>query len=262
MQLIIAGERQEKGTLDEQLKQLEQSLEKNQASLDDAQKSAGDWLKEKTETERLHASVLADQEKALQSVRGELRTAREEVASWKAKTADALAVHKAEKKAMDDMKKSSGSSTRTIADLQKSLANQEEDLKVKNAEISKIKSVLAKSNQALATAESEKEKLEKTLEQAKSENKKSSSSLVRERDEALRLLETKEAEISELKKNRESLKSKPIQRRSARINDVVPVPLLEQLGQMTPMIEIQARGEAGFSVEYQGLGTIDLTLPE
>jgi hypothetical protein len=46
------------------------------------------------------------------------------------------------------------------------------------------------------------------------------------------------------------------------MNDVVPVPLLEQLGQMTPMIEIQAKGEAGFSVEYQGFGTIDLVLPE
>jgi hypothetical protein len=100
------------------------------------------------------------------------------------------------------------------------------------------------------------------LEQATSANEKSASSLVRERDEALRLLEAKEAEISDLKKKKESQKSKPILRRGARMNDVVPVPLLEQLGQMTPMIEIQAKGEAGFSVEYQGFGTIDLVLPE
>jgi chromosome segregation ATPase len=262
LQLTIAGERQEKGTLDKQLKQLEQSLEKNQASLDDAQKSAGGRLKEKTEVERLHARVLADQEKSLQSIRGELRAAREDADSWKAKTTDALAAQKAENKATDDVKRSSGSSARTIAGLQKALADQEEDLNAKNAEISKIKSGLAKSNQSLETAKSEQEKLEKTLEQATSANDKSASSLVRERDEALRLLEAKEAEISDLKKKKESQKSKPILRRGARMNDVVPVPLLEQLGQMTPMIEIQAKGEAGFSVEYQGFGTIDLVLPE
>ncbi|MFP6903728.1 MAG: hypothetical protein VCG02_00810 [Verrucomicrobiota bacterium] len=262
LQLTIAGERQEKGTLGKQLKQLEQNLEKNQASLDDAQKSAGGRLKEKTEVERLHARVLADQEKSLQSIRGELRAAREDADNWKAKTTDALAAQKAEKKAMDDVKRSSGSSARTIAGLQKALADQEENLNAKNAEISKIKSVLAKSNQSLETAKSEQEKLEKTLEQATSANEKSASSLVRERDEALRLLEAKEAEISDLKKKKESQKSKPILRRGARMNDVVPVPLLEQLGQMTPMIEIQAKGEAGFSVEYQGFGTIDLVLPE
>ncbi len=262
LQLTIAGERQEKGTLGKQLKQLEQSLEKNQASLDDAQKSAGGRLKEKMEIERLHGRVLADQEKALQLIRGELREAQEDAASWKAKTTDALAAQKAEKKAMDDVKRNSGSSARSIADLQKALTDQEEDMKAKNAELSKIKSVLAKSNQSLETAKSEQEKLGKILEQATSANEKSASSLVRERDEALKLLEAKEAEISELKKKKESEKSKPILRRSARMNDVVPVPLLEQLGQMTPMIEIQAKGEAGLSVEYQGLGTIDLVLPE
>ncbi|MFT5498051.1 MAG: chromosome segregation ATPase [Kiritimatiellia bacterium] len=358
LQLNIAQGRQEKGIVDAHVKQLELVLAETDAALTDAQKDAGGWLKEKTAMEKAHvaaltnqekqiraetgsalaearkavesaleekadmeathARVLMDQEKSLQTVRSDLREALEESASWKAKTADAMSAVKAEQKAMETVQRNSGSSSRTIAGLQKSVAGLEEDLKQRDEEISKVKSLLTESGQATKVAQSERDKLAKALEQTASEKDKAASTLVRERDEALKQrdeeiskaknlltesgqaikvaqserdmlakaleqtasekdkaastlvrerdealkqLEAKEAEISELKKKGREVEQ-PMRRRSARMNDIVPVPVLEQLGQMTPMIDIKAQGENGFSVEYQGLGTLNFVLPE